>query len=418
MIASRRCTSPTPSVGPHRRAPSGPRGASDVAHPRQRVAVRRAPSRRSSPAKPHIASPLHRDEELVDERADEARPGRRGPRRPRAPAGAWRRVARRACATRASSRSQPSARACGAHASSSSLEQLGRGAQAVVRRGRRSRRPCRRAAARKRFSSSTSGRVGGSGCSASSARAPPGAPAHWTSATSARGVRQARLRVHDAHLERAELRLQAHVPPQERRLGDRAAAQQHVDRLDVVLVAAEARAGCRCAGRPGRPACAPTPGPLSRPCQNGELADSASSSGRCARMPLNARTADRRRRHRDVHVQREGRLAPRQLAHRVVGSTGSARRGRPRRPPSARTGACPRRPRACRCGSSVVGERRAQRRRARRPRRAAVGAGRSRARAAEPWVSAAMCPARSRSQRGRARRPSAARALRRRGRGA
>ena len=58
--------------------------------------------------------------------------------------------------------------------------------------------------------------------------------------------------------------------------------------------------------------------PVSRPCQKGEFAASASSSGTCTRSPRSARTADSGVGHGDVHVQRERRLAPRELAHRVV----------------------------------------------------------------------------------------------------
>ena len=49
-------------------------------------------------------------------------------------------------------------------------------------------------------------------------------------------VLERRLRVHDADLDRAEARLQAGIPPQERRLGDRAALEERVDRLDVGVV--------------------------------------------------------------------------------------------------------------------------------------------------------------------------------------
>ena len=51
------------------------------------------------------------------------------------------------------------------------------------------------------------------------------------------------------------------------------------------------RAGYPRAGTPGTAACAPSPGPVSRPCQNGEFTDSASSSGRCARIRLTSRMA-------------------------------------------------------------------------------------------------------------------------------
>ena len=49
----------------------------------------------------------------------------------------------------------------------------------------------------------------------------------------------ARLGVQDAYLDRAQLGLQPHVPPQKRRLGERRAPQQHVDRVHVLRVARE-----------------------------------------------------------------------------------------------------------------------------------------------------------------------------------
>ena len=58
--------------------------------------------------------------------------------------------------------------------------------------------------------------------------------------------------------------------------------------------------------------------PVSRPCQKGELADSASSSGRCERSRLSGQQRALGVGHRHVHVQREGRLAPGELAHRPV----------------------------------------------------------------------------------------------------
>ena len=111
--------------------------------------------------------------------------------------------------------------------------------------------------------------------------------------------------------------------------------------------------------------------PVSRPCQNGELPDSASSIGRCARMRLYARTTARSGvGTRDVHVQRERRLAPRQLAHRASRGTGSARPARPRRPPRASNGCVP-----------ATAARDARAARARRRARCAAGAARRRRRA-------------------------------------
>ncbi len=45
--------------------------------------------------------------------------------------------------------------------------------------------------------------------------------------------------VHDANLDRAEHGLEPHVPPQERRIGNRSGGDQGVDRLDVVMVTGE-----------------------------------------------------------------------------------------------------------------------------------------------------------------------------------
>src|SRR5829696_8108483 len=66
------------------------------------------------------------------------------------------------------------------------------------------------------------------------------APYHALHERGQRGVvLGARLGVQDADLDRAQLGLQPHVPPQERRLGKRPAAQQHVDRVHVLRVARE-----------------------------------------------------------------------------------------------------------------------------------------------------------------------------------
>ena len=334
-----------------RRAPSGPRGASDVAHPRERLAVRprrRGAARRrsrtslargftgtrnSSTSAPHEAAQVVVARVARATTRWRAAPESRG---------------ERAHARRARPRS-PASAACGAHASSSSSSSSGAGrsrsrsgstksapipsrsgeeAVLLEHLGARRRRP----AARARPS-----------CASSRTR-------HCTSATSARGVLQARLRVHDRAPRACRARLQARVPPQERRLGDRAAAQQHVDRLDVLRVAAEAARDARAREGAGTPACAPTPGPCRGPARTASwpTAPAAAAGARACRR--SARTAIVGVGHRDVHVQREGRLAPRQLAHRVEDRAGSARRARPRSPPTARTGACPRRPRACRCG--------------------------------------------------------------------
>ena len=150
------------------------------------------------------------------------------------------------------------------------------------RRGRPASRPCRRA--RRGSGSPRAPRARGSRSSVRSSASRPDEALHERDER--RGVAHARLRVHDPHLDRAQPRLQPHVPPQERRLGDRVAAQQQVDRLGVLARRSRSGAACPCAGRPGTAGCARDASPLSRPCQKGELADSASSSGRCARMRL------------------------------------------------------------------------------------------------------------------------------------
>ena len=142
-----------------------------------------------------------------------------------------------------SSRAQPSARACGQQASTS----VARRPEAGTQRSRCGSSSCASMpsrAARKRFSSSTSGACESSG----SAQLAERLAAHEAldQRDQRRRVADARLRVHHPHLERAELRLQADVPPDERRLRDRAAADQDVDRLDVggvgVHLARDARA--------------------------------------------------------------------------------------------------------------------------------------------------------------------------------
>ena len=132
-----------------------------------------------------------------------------------------------------------------------------------------------------------------------------------------RGVAHARLGVHDPDLDRPQPRLQPRVPPQERRLGDRVAADQHVDRLHVGLVAVErarrARARERLEDRDAR---------------RGQAAVAALPEGRVGRQrqqqrQLLAQAVERSHGgvlvgHRHVDVQREGRLAAGELAHRRV----------------------------------------------------------------------------------------------------
>ncbi len=132
-----------------------------------------------------------------------------------------------------------------------------------------------------------------------------------------RGVAHARLRVHDPHLDRAEPRLQPHVPPQERRLGDRVAADQHVDGLDVVLVGGEAarraraREGLEDRGpRGGEPAVAALP--------ERRVGRQRQQQRQLLAQPVERPHGGVLVGHRDMHVQRERRLAARELAHRRV----------------------------------------------------------------------------------------------------
>ncbi len=131
------------------------------------------------------------------------------------------------------------------------------------------------------------------------------------------GVAERRLGVHDPHLDRAEARLRAHVPPEEGRLRDRVAADQHVDRLDVLGVVGE---GARDAD--------PREGLEERRAGRGEAGVAALPEGRVDRERQQQRDVgaeavggvDRRFGvgHADVDVEAEGRLAPGQLAHRAV----------------------------------------------------------------------------------------------------
>ncbi len=154
-------------------------------------------------------------------------------------------------------------------------------------------------------------------------------------------------------------RLQAHVPPDERRLRDRAAADQHVDRLDVARVGRRTRAAGRCAGTPGRPACA------RRPARCRAAHERRVRRQREQHRDVRAHAVERAHRQlgvrdRDVHVQRERRLAPGQLAQRRV-QVLVARAGRDldvlRR---ARADACRRPRRAARARGPLAASARAQ----------------------------------------------------------
>ena len=165
-------------------------------------------------------------------------------------------------------------------------------------------------AARKRFSAITSGRSIAGSAPGALERLQPDEALHERAQR--RRVGDGRLRVHDPDLDRPEARLQAHVPPQERRLRESLAAQQEVDRRDVVLVAGERARDPHARERleQGR---ARGARPVSRPCQKGEFADSASSSGRCgAQADGGPASRSRRRAPRRGRAARTSADAPRE----------------------------------------------------------------------------------------------------------
>ena len=119
--------------------------------------------------------------------------------------------------------------------------------------------------------------------------------------------------------------------------------------------------------------------PESRACQNGELAERARMIGRRSRSAVERSDRRLRARDRDVDVHRHGRLASRELAHRLEHLLVAVLLRGPGSRPMWRGGASPRRrpggrgPRAARSGGCA-------RRRARRPRRQPSAAGWSRPR--------------------------------------
>ena len=133
-----------------------------------------------------------------------------------------------------------------------------------------------------------------------------------TSATSPAESSTVDLRVHDAHLDRAPARLQAHIPPEERRLREGAAAQQQVDALDVVAVvgkrARESHPGERAEHRRAR-RCEP---------RLSSLPERGVRRQREQQRQMRAQAVHRAQRvlgvgDGDMDVQREGRLATREL---------------------------------------------------------------------------------------------------------
>ena len=154
------------------------------------------------------------------------------------------------------------------------------------------------------------------------------------------------LRVHRPDLERAELRVRAQVPPEERVVLDPGGGDHRLDRARVVLPAGErARdVGARVAAEHLRP-------------RGLEAGVDAVPVGRVGGERLQHRQvlahavegADRGLGvgHADVDVQRAGRRAPQQPAHLAADRRGSARRRRAARRRTGSRGGCRRRP-ACR----------------------------------------------------------------------
>ena len=97
---------------------------------------------------------------------------------------------------------------------------------------------------------------------------------------------QSRLRVHRAHLDGAEPRVRPDVPPQVRVVGQRAGRAPRCRRSSRSRPSSRTGAGSRRAGSRGRAARGRSRSPESRPCQNGEWAASACSSGRWPRRRL------------------------------------------------------------------------------------------------------------------------------------
>ena len=243
-------------------------------------------------------------------------------------------------------------------------------------------------AARKRFSSSTSG--GSSVRRVAVARSRPrAAPGDCTSAASAARVVDARLRVHDraprpCRSAAAGARPTTGTSARGRRRSASAGRPPRRSRRSR-----RRRAGCPTRGKAWKSGVRAEARPVSRPCQNGELADSASSSGRCARSRLTQRGSRPRgrARRRGRAARTSARGAPARASTRRA--PGSARPPTPRCRARRRTGACPRRRRA--------GPERLERvdRARRRSSRSSVGRAphvgvrrRWRARAPTPWVSA------------------------------
>ena len=270
------------------------------------------------------------------------------------------------------------------------------GARRARGRGSSARMPSREA--RKRFSSSTSGRHAISVVDVAARRLEP------HEALDERGQRRvvgrARLRVHDPHLDRPELAAAAARPTTgtSARGTRRSAAARRSPRRS--RRSRRTARGMPTRGNVPNTGTRAAASPVSRPCQNGELADE-----REQQRHVHAHAAQRAHRRLRVGHARRGRAArtsaragrARAWSRR---STGSARPGRPRSSLHCANGCVPGDGGAQLERGEVVGEPGAQvgelaGRGARRSR-----AGRVASSSAEPWVSAAAWSATSRESAG------------------
>ena len=354
--ASRAASSPSTRCGPRRPGSAPRRSRAETAAPARGAGAGRAavglggPLASSSTPGHGLALRARRtacEVNSVGQRRHQ--PGQAVRRRARARAGAPRRCRRRAPAPRgAPPRSRARGRAAGTPRAAGRAGAARARARSRTGSSMRASMPSR--VAMKRFSSSSSGRSSTSGgmiallelepgdalderrrgprsrprCSARRGSAPPRCRSAAAGARPTRG-RWARRRPRSAA---------ARPPPRPSRRSRGTPA------------------GCPRAGTPGRAACGPTPGPVSRPCQSGELADSASSSGRWPRIRFMQVDRGVRRRDPHVHVERERGLPAGELAHRVVHALVARAGGHPHLlPDRERVGAAGRGTQARACAS-------------------------------------------------------------------
>ena len=131
------------------------------------------------------------------------------------------------------------------------------------------------------------------------------------------GVLDARDRVADPDLDRAEARMQADVPPDVRVVGDAARLLELPDDLRVVGVVAEARRRARSAGTRRRPSAGSRRGRSARRARTASSRTSASSCERWTSSPFDDLDRLLRVVHRDVDVQAEDQLAARDVLELV-----------------------------------------------------------------------------------------------------